>query len=244
MQRILDDMPDRYQCYLNSISLWSIYQEKRMATPVDWATWRWQSARSWRTLTMSLGIAPYRLNCEMIHGTKTSSGFWKMQMLQGLPGRGVGMFVGWPSDTHLKMTNYTIRIWMENRKLVWHQRDVPAILKKFHDSPLGEHWSRDRMLANIQRSRYWPTMRRDVEGHAWKCDACQRWKPGPHPSGISVTFITKPFKLLLIDWLLKLPVATSGNSCMITCTDALTQWREMRSTTRVTALESARFFMK
>ena len=122
--------------------------------------------------------------------------------------------------------------------------DVPAILREFHDSAFGGHWGRDITLANIRRSKYWPIMRRDVEEHVRKCDACQRWKPGPHLSGISPTFVTESFELLLIDWLVELPVTTNGKSCMITCTDALTKWTETRSTARATALESARFFME
>lgn len=44
-------------------------------------------------------------------------------------------------------------------------KDVPTILRGFHNSPFGGHWGRNITLANIHRSKYWLTMRRDVEEH-------------------------------------------------------------------------------
>ena len=54
----------------------------------------------------------------------------------------------------------------------------------------------------------------------------------------------KPFELLLIDRLVELLGATSGNSCIIRCTDAVTKWTETCSTSIATALESAKFLME
>ena len=48
----------------------------------------------------------------------------------------------------------------------------------------------------------------------------------------------------MIDWMVELPETPKGNTCIITCTDALTKWTETRATPRATALESARFFVE
>ena len=51
----------------------------------------------------------------------------------------------------------------------------------------------------------------------------------------------EPFDLLYLDWIIDLPMTSSGKSCIITCTDALTKWTETRATARATALESTKF---
>ena len=53
--------------------------------------------------------------------------------------------------------------------------------------------------------------------------------------------MVEPFDLLYLDWIIDLPVTSSGKSCIITCTDALTKWTEARATNRATVLESTKF---
>ena len=50
------------------------------------------------------------------------------------------------------------------------------ILAMLHESPMAGHPGRDRMLALIQQSVYWPKIQKDVKLFVSSCDACQRDK--------------------------------------------------------------------
>lgn len=54
------------------------------------------------------------------------------------------------------------------------------------------------------------------------------------------TWVVDPFDLLYLDWIIDLPMTTSGNQCIITCTDALTKWTESQGIALATALESSK----
>ena len=68
---------------------------------------------------------------------------------------------------------------------------------------------------------------------------------GPHLSGISPTFVTEPFELLLIDWLVELPVIVEWEflyDYMYRCIDKM-DGNTLHCESDM-ALESARFFME
>ena len=53
------------------------------------------------------------------------------------------------------------------------QKEVPSVMKEFHNSAFGGHWGPDVTLLGLQRAFYWPTMMRDVMDHVRACDHCQ-----------------------------------------------------------------------
>jgi len=51
------------------------------------------------------------------------------------------------------------------------------ILAEHHDSVIGAHAGRDRMLASVQQNFRWDGLAQDVEHYVATCDSCQRNKP-------------------------------------------------------------------
>ena len=109
-------------------------------------------------------------------------------------------------------------------KMCISQQEAPHVLREFHDSAFGGHWGRDVTLGNLRCNFYWPTMHRDVILHVCTCEACQKWET---PPGAALrkfpTYTIEPFDLIYLDWMVYMPVTPSGNTSILTCTDAMTK---------------------
>lgn len=73
-----------------------------------------------------------------------------------------------------------------NKQKVISSSLIPQTLFSTHDSPMAGHHGRDKCLANVRRSYYWPTVRTDITQHIDHCHTCAQFRgtiPGPSPMG-------------------------------------------------------------
>ena len=107
------------------------------------------------------------------------------------------------------------------------ESEVPTVLSQYHEQ--AGHWGFDVTLANLKQSFYWPTMREDVKKHVRNCRNCQLYRKDYRTNELRPTWVVDPFDVLYVDWITKLPKTTTGNECIIVCTDALTKWTEAKA---------------
>ena len=106
---------------------------------------------------------------------------------------------------------------------------VPGVLSSMHSGPSGGHFSREKLLAQLQLRYYWPTMAADVEQFCKACDRCQgRNDPAQKPRApMGELRATEPWETVSIDFLTDLPLTANGNKHLLVCCDHFTRWVEV-----------------
>jgi hypothetical protein len=98
-----------------------------------------------------------------------------------------------------------------------------VILRRYHDAPTAGHPGRDRTIARIEKTFWWPSLRQWVEGYVKGCATCQQNKIRTHPTKplpyrIPTNPDTLPFQTIAMDLITHLPVS-KGNDAILTIVD-------------------------
>ncbi|MCO5548570.1 hypothetical protein L7F22_002030 [Adiantum nelumboides] len=110
----------------------------------------------------------------------------------------------------------------------------------------GEHFSHDISSRKILQARFvWPSLHRDVRHWCQSCHRCQlagdrRLTYEPQTPILA----HGPFEKWGIDAIGPLPRATSGKLYIIMGVDYMTRWAEATTTSRITAVEVAKFIFE
>ena len=121
------------------------------------------------------------------------------------------------------------------------QKEIPSVMKEFHDSAFGRYWGVDVTLLGLRQAFYWPAMMRDVMNHVRACDYCQRFWRDCRTNELRPTWVVESFDLLYVDWITKLPTTAIGKTAIIVCTNALTRWTDGKAYPSATLLANAQF---
>ena len=101
--------------------------------------------------------------------------------------------------------------------------DRRAIIKSLHDAPAYGHPGITRTVDFVERSYWWPGLRRDVAEYVRGCGECQRNKVNNHPTKAPLQPIyprddVTPFDVVALDFITKLPLS-QGYDSILTITD-------------------------
>ena len=125
-----------------------------------------------------------------------------------------------------------------------------TIIQSLHDPPAYGHPGITRTVEFVERSYWWPGLRRDVAEYVRGCGECQRHKVNNRPTKAPLQPIyprdnATPFEVVALDFITKLP-NSSGYDSVLTITDQgctkMTHFIPCRET--ITAEETARTFLE
>lgn len=121
------------------------------------------------------------------------------------------------------------------------------VIKDNHDPPECGHLGIHKTLSRIASKYYWPLMKSDIARYINNCRICMETKPSQKRSAgfmLSKTpTISKPWQLLSIDIVGKLPRSSDGNSYILSVSDCFSKFalfflmRNMVASTIVKILE-------
>ena len=103
-----------------------------------------------------------------------------------------------------------------------------VVFKHFHDIPSAGHLGPDKMISRIQRSFYWPAMKKSIVEYRRKCDKCAARKPSKqrNRAPLGQYLAGDPMERVAVDILGALPVTERGNRYILVLTDCFTKWTE------------------
>ena len=134
---------------------------------------------------------------------------------------------------------------LELRGPLWYHNDKLAIpdvqqlrndiIDEHHNPPTAGHLGRDKTLASVQRTCWWPAMAEDVATFERACDDCQRNKP-PHqpPPGFlqPLPYPDQPWESISMDLVTDLPKTTAGYDANAVFVDRFTKMLHFVPTTK------------
>jgi len=100
------------------------------------------------------------------------------------------------------------------------------LLQEAHDTPVGGHFGILRTASALSRRFFWPRLYQDVKQYVRGCASCHRSKASNQkPYGLlqPLEVPAERWKRINIDFIVKLPVCSSGNDTIITFIDGLTK---------------------
>lgn len=122
------------------------------------------------------------------------------------------------------------------------------MLSESHDTPTSGHFGRDKTLARLRASFYWPGMDGDVREYVRTCPECQRNKASNQkPFGLlqSHSIPARPWGTMSMDLSTDLPVTTSGFDTIVVFVCMLTRMIHAIPTTKtVTAQGMAQLYIQ
>ncbi|MCO5553797.1 hypothetical protein L7F22_007323 [Adiantum nelumboides] len=124
--------------------------------------------------------------------------------------------------------------------------EIQDILFNCHSGVCGGHFSHDITSRKILQAGFvWPSLHRDVRHWCQSCHRCQlagdrRLTYEPQTPILA----HGPFEKWRIDAIGPLPRATSGKLYIIMGVDYMTRWAEATTTSRITAVEVAKFIFE
>ena len=115
--------------------------------------------------------------------------------------------------------------WTKDRRLVitGPMGERRHIIQSLHDPPAYGHPGISRTVELVERSYWWPGLRRDVAEYVRGCGECQRHKVNNRPTKAPLQPIyprknATPFEVVALDFITKLPISNGYNS-ILTITD-------------------------
>ena len=121
------------------------------------------------------------------------------------------------------------------------------IVQNCHDTHTAGHFGSTKTLDLVQRSFWWPHMRRFVDDYVRTCDACCRAKiPRHHPYGLlePLSIPSKPWQSICLDFITDLPVS-KGFDAILTVVDRYTKMAHFVPCTKaITSEETAALVMR
>ncbi|NCU37264.1 hypothetical protein EOM75_14810, partial [Candidatus Falkowbacteria bacterium] len=122
------------------------------------------------------------------------------------------------------------------------------LLTEAHDAPTSGHFGRDKTLARLRNSFYWPGMDDDVREYVRTCPECQRNKASNQkPFGLmqSHSIPEAPWAAMSMDLMTDLPVTSTGYDAIVVFVCMLTRMiRAIPCTKTVTAQQLAQLFIQ
>ena len=101
------------------------------------------------------------------------------------------------------------------------------VLAACHDHPTAGHLGTNKTLDRVGTRFFWPGMSIDVRQWVKTCADCASRKQAPKPSGsLQPIPVGKPFEMVGVDIVGKLPTTKKGNQYIVVFTDHLTKWPE------------------
>src|SRR5579883_1396784 len=119
------------------------------------------------------------------------------------------------------------------------EKDI--ILYNMHSDPLAGHFAIKGTVRRILERYYWPTVGEDVKNYIRKCDACQRRGKPQVNEPLHPIQVGQPFSRVGIDVVGPLNETKNGNKYIITATDYLTKWVEVRAVRNAKKEDIAQF---
>ena len=120
------------------------------------------------------------------------------------------------------------------------------LLKLCHDVPSSGHPGRDRTYSRLARSYYWPRMSQCVKRFVRSCKKCQHSK-GDRPRQAPLQCLpvpSQPWQDISMDFIMGLPVSSTGNNAVLTFIDRLTKQAHFVATkTVVNAVDTADLYI-
>ena len=125
-----------------------------------------------------------------------------------------------------------------------------TIIRSLHDSPAYGHPGISRTVELVERSYWWPGLRRDIAEYVRGCGECQRHKVNNRPTKAPLQPIypqdnATPFEVVALDFITKLPASNEYDS-ILTITDQgctkMTHFVPCNET--ITAEETAQLFLE
>ena len=106
-----------------------------------------------------------------------------------------------------------------------------TVFKHFHDIPSAGHLSPDKMISRIQKSFYWPAMKKSVVDYCRKCDKCAARKPSKqsNKAPLGQYLVGEPMERVAVDILGPLPLTERGNRYILVLCDCFTKWTDAYS---------------
>ena len=95
-----------------------------------------------------------------------------------------------------------------------------------HDNPWeGGHFSVEKTIRKVERSYYWPDMRRDIRNACKRCDACQLNNPitRKHHLPTALPMPKYPFEVIAFDEKTGMPQTPRGNNAFVVFVDFLSR---------------------
>jgi transposase InsO family protein len=122
------------------------------------------------------------------------------------------------------------------------------IMSQHHDTPLAGHIGRDRTFEIINRTFWWPAMRRDIDQFVASCDSCQRNKSrnGKIPGLLQPLPIPEsPWQVVTMDFVTGLLPTKRKFDSIATFVDKCTGMVHLAATkTTLTASDAAQLFFE
>ena len=149
-------------------------------------------------------------------------------------------------------------LWDEKQSLLFLKEDPPRLcipqgsvrlrlLQEHHDCLIAGHQGRDRTLARLQRTFYWPGLPRDVQRFIQSCETCQRCKGNRVHQGLlqPLPVPDRPWNHISMDFIVGLPTSVDGYDAIYTFVDRLSKYVHLVPTTQtVDAKGSAELYVQ
>ena len=117
------------------------------------------------------------------------------------------------------------------------------VLHLAHDTKSGGHWGRDKTMARLLQSFYWPRMRRDVDLHISTCRACTVNKHQGMPRRAMQNYQAgEPNERVHLDFLGPFETSNQGNKYILSIVDQFTRWIEIYALPEQTAIATSKTF--
>jgi len=94
------------------------------------------------------------------------------------------------------------------------------IIQLHHDTPVGGHGGRWKMMELIGRNYWWPGITKEVGRYVKGCDTCQRYKnrsETPAEKLMPNAILEKPWSHISVDFITKLPLAQGYDAILVVC---------------------------
>ena len=120
------------------------------------------------------------------------------------------------------------------------------ILEECHDIPIAGHLGRDKTLAAVTSTFFWPHLRRDVALYVQRCEVCQQVKASNQKTiglHMPLEIPTRRWEQVHMDLITGLPLSRNGHDTILTVVDQLTRVAIFIPTTKsISAKGVARLF--
>jgi hypothetical protein len=116
----------------------------------------------------------------------------------------------------------------EQFRLVVPLSEREEMIRLAHDTKTGGHWGRDKTIARVSQTCYWPTLNRDVELYVATCAiCCQQKSRKRNQAGFLEYQAGFPGERIHMDFLGPFPTSKRGNRYVLSIIDQFTKWIEI-----------------
>ena len=155
----------------------------------------------------------------------------------------------WVDPHQLKNIN---SVWVKDgRQVITEEAErICEIIWSLHDPPIYGHPGISQTMDFVEQHYWWPGLHKEVSNYVWGCGDCQRHKVNNQPTKaplqpIYPTTEMKPFEVVAMDFITKLPPSDSYNSILTITNHSCTKMVHFIPCCKViTAKETAQLFLE